>query len=148
MSDDEERPRRLSRRAVLGALVMGAAAACGATGGGDGDNTGAPTSTAGPGSSTPGTTAAATTSTGAPSSSSSSSTSSRSSTPSGQGSTTSTTAVEPASFVTRGSDGSDQVALTFHTNGDLALAQRLLDAVVVDDFQQGARHRQADRADS
>jgi peptidoglycan/xylan/chitin deacetylase (PgdA/CDA1 family) len=34
----------------------------------------------------------------------------------------------PARFVTRG-NSTNSVALTFHTNGDLALAQRLLDAV-------------------
>jgi peptidoglycan/xylan/chitin deacetylase (PgdA/CDA1 family) len=36
-------------------------------------------------------------------------------------------ALTPAAFVDRGPSGSDKVALTFHTNGDLGLAQRLVD---------------------
>jgi peptidoglycan/xylan/chitin deacetylase (PgdA/CDA1 family) len=37
------------------------------------------------------------------------------------------TAKPPAAFVDRGPSGTDKVALTFHTNGDLGLAQQLLD---------------------
>lgn len=52
------------------------------------------------------------------------------SSPTDTGGPTGTTGEVPAGrarFVTRGPDGRDQVALTFHTNGDLQLAQQLLD---------------------
>lgn len=43
--------------------------------------------------------------------------------------TTATTRATSARFITRGADASAQVALTFHVDGDVALAQRLLDTV-------------------
>ena len=46
---------------------------------------------------------------------------------SGRDTTTTTGGGSLARFVTRGPDNSDKVALTFHTNGDLKLAQRILD---------------------
>jgi peptidoglycan/xylan/chitin deacetylase (PgdA/CDA1 family) len=127
----------VSRRAFLLGALATAAAAC---------STDEPTAVTGPSSSTG--TAAGTTSGGsAPASTTtgavSSSTASTAGGPSATTTTTPTTTAKgspttkatappvtakpPAAFVDRGPSGSDKVALTFHTNGDLGLAQQLLD---------------------
>lgn len=49
--------------------------------------------------------------------------------PASTSTTTSTAAPGTARFVSSGPPGRDQVALTFHTDGDLGLAQQLLDAL-------------------
>ena len=124
----------VSRRAFLLGALAAAAAAC---------STDEPTALTGPSSSTgtgaaTGASAAPSTTTGQVASSTSTasgatSTTDATTTTSARGSSTteatppSVTAKPPAAFVDRGPSGSDKVALTFHTNGDLGLAQQLLD---------------------
>jgi peptidoglycan/xylan/chitin deacetylase (PgdA/CDA1 family) len=94
--------RTISRRSLLaGAALTVAAAACGGRTARDGADPAAPEET---GAST---TSAPTTST--------------------PGHRPEVTAGEPARFVPSGSAGRPEVALTFHTNGDLGLAVKLLD---------------------
>jgi peptidoglycan/xylan/chitin deacetylase (PgdA/CDA1 family) len=101
--DHQPSSARFGRRTFLTAAGVAAAAvvatACG--GGGDSAATG---TTAGTSTTTPGTTAVTTPPTQA-------------------------TTSGPAKFVSTGPTGTKQVALTFHTDGDPALAQQLLDAL-------------------
>ncbi len=121
-----------SRRAFLAGAIASLAAACAAaqdatstsdtTGGTGGPASGATTGAGG--ASTTAGAGASTTAGGAPSSSTSG--------PGGQPTTsTGATSTAPArgraAFVVRGLDDTKKVALTFHTNGDLKMAQRLID---------------------
>ena len=109
MTEPEE-PRTSSRRAfVLGVAATagaGVVAACGSDGTPTADPSTAGTSTSLPGASSPAAVGEQSSTTG----------------PGAQGS-----ASGPARFVSSGPAGVDKVALTFHTNGDVALAHQLLD---------------------
>jgi len=123
----------LDRRHFLAGLLAGAAGvaatACGASGSSNADSA-APSSTSSTtgGSVAPSTSAAAASSTSRPGASSSS-TSQEPTTTAGKESTTTAAPAGPAPFVVHGPAQPDRVALTFHTNGDLTLAEKLLKTV-------------------
>lgn len=106
-----------SRRAFLLGVAAAGLAACG--GSGDDPGSAAESTTTGPAPAGP------TSSTGGPSTTTASTASSTATTGGG-----SSTAASPATFVVNGTGrDDDRIALTFHTNGDLGLAQRLVDVL-------------------
>ncbi|MFN8027649.1 MAG: polysaccharide deacetylase family protein [Acidimicrobiia bacterium] len=108
--DDEHRAdaARFGRRSFLAAAGLAAAAVVVSACGGDDSSATGTSTTGGTGTSIPPTTPATTPVTQA---------------------TQTTQASGPAKFVSSGPTGTKQVALTFHTDGDLGLAQQLLDAL-------------------
>ncbi len=123
----------LDRRHFLAGLLAGTAgavaAACSAGGSstveGAADSTGPSTS----GTAAPTTSAAAASSSTSRSGASSSSSTAEPTTTAGKETTTTAASGGPAPFVVHGPTQPDRVALTFHTNGDLALAEKLLKTV-------------------
>ena len=130
-------PGALTRRAFVVGVLAAGAAACGSSGDRDaGSTSGAPATVPGSSSTTAGTTlpppatAGPSTTTVKPTSTTSTTSTASTRSTSSPASTTSSSAPassSPARFVTRGPEDRDEVALTFHTNGDLKLAQRVLD---------------------
>ena len=124
----------LDRRHFLAGLLAGTAGAVvAACSNGSSTVEGAAPGSTGPatsGSAAPTTAAAASSSTSRPgASSSSSSSTAEPTTTGGKEPTTTAAAGGPAPFVVHGPAQPDRVALTFHTNGDLALAEKLLKTV-------------------
>ena len=115
---------RPSRRAFLsGALALGAGVALTAAGCSSGEPTAdapgtGPTSTGAPGDPTTGASSTAAPTTGA-----------TGATTTAAPTTSSAATGGAARFVDHGQDQGDRVALTFHTNGDLKIAQQILDIV-------------------
>lgn len=127
-------PVTLDRRRFLAGLLAGAAGAaataCGASGSSNADSAAPSSASSTPGSSaTPSSSAAAASSTSRPGASSTSTTNEPTTTAGKESTTTSSAPGGPAPFVVHGPSQPDRVALTFHTNGDLALAEKLLKTV-------------------
>lgn len=126
-----------TRRAfLLGAAAVGLAA-CGA-GGGDDPGQGAAGSTAAGGTTPPAPSGGSTTATppttgGGGAASTTASTTGPSTTSGGGASSTTGAGAAPARFVVKGNGDDDRIALTFHTNGDLGLAKRLVDVMAEHD---------------